>query len=447
MLIIVVLFLEMDNVEKSGNKSSSSSNVSPSSKSSDILRARKRKAASTKKRKTKRQRTDDAILFLTEQVSEIKEYISGTLLSTNDNCVGNNCENDNICVTNDGVNECISDVSDCVSRDLYLDENNEHVKQASSCAFDLNLNTALKEPSIPKSLPAHVELLKKLQHFDSDDWSNVRYAEVQKNYCYAPGFTYLESNDELKPYDKNNSLALIERGFACITLALIKQNESAQNGFKTLLEWANIEQSITPKLLQEKIYEIFVKGSFQKISNDLFQLTCGHRAELIQQRRDILLRSVKDSFVKASLRKIPPSSDNLFAKELFSSVVEKTGPAKVFWPPRVSSITKAAAQAQHSQQTRAQPSYAYNYRNSNRLPTPTNLSAAPGQNFTNNNTAWRAQTYPRPAFRPPRQQANSRPSYPRPARNFRGQEQYPGTNQGPRFPNQTTIRPQGRRRF
>ncbi|XP_026330620.1 uncharacterized protein LOC113238110 [Hyposmocoma kahamanoa] len=46
------------------------------------------------------------------------------------------------------------------------------------------------------------------------------------------------TNDEIRPYDKNNSLALIERGFAAITQALIKQNETAQESFRGLMDWA-----------------------------------------------------------------------------------------------------------------------------------------------------------------------------------------------------------------
>lgn len=122
----------------------------------------------------------------------------------------------------------------------------------------------------------------------------------------------------------------------------------------------------------------------------------------------------------------------MFAKEAFSSVVEKAGPSKVFWPARAASHTKAAAQAQRSQQTRAQPSYAYNYRNSYELPTLMNPIVAPYHSSIYNNPSLRGQAYSRPAPRHPMPQANPRPSRQRPVRgNFRGQDQYPSTSQGP----------------
>lgn len=81
----------------------------------------------------------------------------------------------------------------------------------------------------------------------------MRYSEVQKQYCSFPSFTCLESNDEIKPYDKYSSLALIERGFAAITQALIVQNEAAQSAFTTLIEWANSSGNVSARSSQEKV--------------------------------------------------------------------------------------------------------------------------------------------------------------------------------------------------
>lgn len=90
-----------------------------------------------------------------------------------------------------------------------------------------------------------------------------------------------------------------------------------------------------------------MEGNYNKISGDLLQLACGHRADIIEQRRDAILKSVKDKFMRSNLRKIPPSSSFLFNKEAFSSAIEKAGGAgKVFWPLRNAQKSSwAAAQA------------------------------------------------------------------------------------------------------
>lgn len=320
----------------------------------------KRKAKRSKRKAKRRRETDEAIRILANQVSEIKNFIESTVAfqPTYHSTAYEREPND-------------FDVSAEVSRDLYSDNENDAINNENEsnthmdvpgCSFDLSLNTVLKPPSIPMSVSSHLQLLKNMHHFNSKDWDSVRYVDVQKQYCSSPGFTHLETNDEFKPYDKAISLASYERGFAAITQALIKQNEAAQDAFHELLKWSSSCKLITAKKLEDKINDVFVKGSFQKISNDVLQLTCGHRAEIIQQRRDNLLRSVKDSYLKASLRKIPPTCENLFEKDELSAAIEKAGGSnKIFWPPRAPTHNKSAAQAQTYQQTQAVPSYAPNY--------------------------------------------------------------------------------------
>ncbi|CAH0722255.1 unnamed protein product, partial [Brenthis ino] len=282
---------------------------------------------------------------------------------------------------------------------------------------------------------ARVKLINSIQHFDTEDWNNVRYAEVQKQYCSAPGFTYLDTNEEIKSYDKYSSLALIERGFAAITQALIMQNEAAQSAFTALIEWASFSgNNITAKSLHEKVNELFIKGNFQKISSDVLQLACGHRAELVQQRRDNILRSVKDSFLKSRLRKIPPTSENLFNKESFSTAIEKSGGmSKVFWPLRAPTQNKAAAQAQPHQQTQVTPSHAI------RMPSAVNcyypqfdyINRPPFQGAWNTfNVNSQGREYVRPTFRS-NQLQQLRPFRQRPgSQNFQNSEMYSNAGRG-----------------
>lgn len=281
----------------------------------------------------KRQRTSVAIQQLADKVSEITNFL------------GNFCQP--IYHSSEFGDELNADVS----REMYSEEDREPTALTEPPgAPKLSLNTVLKEPSVPRSTQAHIDAIQAIQHFDSEDWAGLRYAEVQKNYCSRPGFVELETNEEVKPYDKFTNLSLTERGFAAITQALIKQQEAAQNAFDSLIAWSEASTDLSPQSLVDKIKELFVDGDFQKISNDVLQLACGHRADLIQQRRDNILRSVKDKYFKANLRKIPPSSECLFKKEIFSSAVEKNGgSSKTFWPVRQPYQNKPAAQAGSSQ--------------------------------------------------------------------------------------------------
>lgn len=454
----------MNRSEVASGESSDSSDSSSSSDSPDtapglapapvpdpsVSRKRKRRRSLSSKRKAKRhrRRTDDAIAKLAEQVSHIKDFIGSVAFQP---AYNNNIQEYN--------HDCQSDVSADVSGELYVDEVERGEPsaeappevamseglQGSSENFELSLNTVLKEPSIPKSLPAHVEFLKSIQHFETEDWDNVRYAEVQKQYCSSPGFNYLETNDELKPYDKTNALALIERGFASITQAIIKHNEAAQAGFKTLIDWAGATSDLSPNTLKVKINDVFVKGSFHKTSSDILQLACGHRAEIIQQRRDTLLRAIKDSYVKSSLRKIPPSCESLFKKEIFSSGIEKAGgAAKVFWPPRAATSNKTAAQARSNQQVQASPSYA-NYRQKDYAQAVSNYPQLPINSvrmprYAGHNYAMQGRDNPRP---PQRYTQGTRPLGPRSHQDYDAQ---PGPSRG-RGRGQSFPRMQSKRRL
>lgn len=413
----------------------------------------KRKTAKrTKRRKNKRRRMESTIRYLSKQVSGISNFITNsTTFQPTLQPVFHSTPVVEEFYDSDGVSANVSgDLFDNGTAGTAPAPPARTEQPAPGCSFQLPLNTVLKEPTIPKSRPDLVNLINNIQRFNSQDWDSVRYADVQKQYCSSPGFTYLETNDELKPFDKSNSLALIERGFATITQALIKQNEAAQSGFKDLVDWSNSGAQITPKLLEEKLNDIFVQGSFQKISNDVLQIACGHRAELIQQRRDNMLRSVKDNFLKSSLKKIPPTCENLFHKEQLANAIEKAGgSSKIFWPPRAPSSHKAAAQAQPQQQAQAMPSYANTYPNkapplfntnyaypdyTNRMPLPNpfvNYQSQP-RDYPRFNQKYNQQT------KPSRQRAN---------KGFQSNDTFTNSYRGGRFSGPSSSRGQGRRKL
>lgn len=218
-----------------------------------------------------------------------------------------------------------------------------------SKSYKFSVNTVLKEPAVPKSLPDHLEKLKLLQHFESENWSDVRYSDVQKRYSSTPGFVELSCNDELKPFDTFSNISHTERGFSAITLALMKQNEAFERGFHDFITWITSVEMVDTNSIQSKIEELFSQGEYQRISSDLLQMACGHRADMVQQRRDCILKSVKDKFVRASLRQIPPSCDRLFQADLMTTAIEKNGGmSKIFWPQKTdSNRPKKAAQFDH----------------------------------------------------------------------------------------------------
>lgn len=64
------------------------------------------------------------------------------------------------------------------------------------------LSTVVKESPTPKADARRVDVISALQHFNSEEWSGVRYMETQKLYTATPAFVELEVNEELKRLDK-----------------------------------------------------------------------------------------------------------------------------------------------------------------------------------------------------------------------------------------------------
>lgn len=100
-----------------------------------------------------------------------------------------------------------------------------------------------------------------------------------------------------------------------------------------IILWARTQNNLGFQNINEKNSEVFLNGSFNKLSRDLLQLVCGHRTEMMQIRRDNILNYVRDPLVKSTLRKILPSSYNLFNAEQFSTALEKAGGVKKAFLP------------------------------------------------------------------------------------------------------------------
>ena len=240
----------------------------------------------------------------------------------------------------------------CISGDLYTEEvSDEPVNTvppqcdatgiptapepapttSSQAEFNFSITTKTKEPHVPPAPSEYVDNLKELQRFNHEDWINVRYMDVQKQYVHKPGFVNLQPNDEVSRYDASRATNNMEKAFAGITYALLKQRDILQTEFRNFLAWTH-HAELNYVNINEKIKDIFSKSDFVKASNDTLQMICGHRAELIQHRRETILSAVKDPYHKSAFRRIPPSVTHLFEADKFSAILEKAGGTKkVFW--------------------------------------------------------------------------------------------------------------------
>lgn len=217
-----------------------------------------------------------------------------------------------------------------VSRELY-EESQEVVDLPPE--FVLGLETKLKEPAVPKAPESFLNVLKTMQHLDVDEWTEVRYADVQKIYNHTPGFVDLEANDEIKAYDSLQHLAYADKAYAALTFCAIKQKTVIEDTLKSFLLWAKNENNLNYEALREKL-DVLVNGEYAKVSSDLLQLICGHRAEAIQMRRDGVTKNARDQFFKSKLRRIPPSFKHLFDQDKLAAAIEKEGGVKkAFLPP------------------------------------------------------------------------------------------------------------------
>ncbi|XP_073961745.1 uncharacterized protein isoform X2 [Choristoneura fumiferana] len=250
------------------SSSSSSSRSSSSSASSCKPGPRRRRHRKSKKRGG----TKKELLKLTKLVNSLQAQLARS----------------NECVR---PYDNISDISDC-SRNLYVENEPDQAPPVplESEPFAFGLGTKLKEPAMPST---------------------------------SEGYTDLETNDEVKEYDQNPHLVQADRAFGALTYCMIKQQEALHAAVQDVLAWAQGSTEIVHESLREKLNSVFLSGDYYKVSEDFLQVICGHRAEVIQMRRNGITKRVKDKLVKSALRKIPPSGTSLFNAEAFTAAIEK----------------------------------------------------------------------------------------------------------------------------
>lgn len=331
------------------SSSSNASSSSSSSSSSESSQDSKRKRRYRRQRRSKKQKRRHKLLEkLSKEVGELRK----NMMSYDNN---NYRDNDNESFLSD------------VSRELYNDFPSRSLPSPNIQSDDITPNLTfdmeikVKDPQIPSTPSSFLKMLNEAQHFGSHTWSDVRYAETQKLYNYSPGFTELETNEEVKEYDNIRHLAYSDKSYAAITFCILKQKEIFLDGCRSLLAWSRASDASLSNL-EEKIDEIFLKGNFHKVSTDLLQMACGHRAENIEMRRDSILKCVRDPLIKCKLNKIPPTDTHLFQAESFTTVIENAGGVKkAFWP--ANQLNKGNASRAKLTNTTRHPSQGYARRN------------------------------------------------------------------------------------
>jgi hypothetical protein len=285
-------------------------------------------------------------------MGELRKHITS---GHDDICHDNNTCNENMashdkfaCHENVAFQDNVSVISG-VSGELYESNNvtddpcPNAESQDASVSFTFDIETKLKEPNVPKTPDVFLKLLLDVQRLGSPAWSEVRYSDTQKLYNHTPGFIDLETNEEVKIYDTLRHLAYADKSYAAITYCILKQKQVVQEGIRNLLSWAKLT-NFTFEDLNTKVDELFQKGELQKVSSDLLQLVCGHRAEVIEMRRDAITSQIREPLIKSLVNKIPPSTSNIFEAETFTSTLEKAGGVlKAFWP-----LKPNAAKSNHS---------------------------------------------------------------------------------------------------
>lgn len=312
-----------DRRARSKSTSSSSSNSrssSSTSRSESSQDSRKRKRKSHRHRSKKQKRDRRLLEKLTKEVGKLRKNIVNKEDSFRDN------------------ESFISDVSrelynDCYASQPFLNSPVEEILPNLS----FQIETKTKDPAVPTTPEEYLKMLSEVQRFGSRAWSEVRYFETQKLYNHSPGFTDLETNEEVKAYDKIRHLAYSDKSYAAITFGILKQKEVFLKSCRNLLAWSKSPDASLNNL-DDKIDEFFLKGDFHKVSTDLLQMACGHRAETIEMRRDGILKCVRDPLIKCKLEKIPPSNTHVFEQDALTATIETAGGIrKAFWPANQSS--------------------------------------------------------------------------------------------------------------
>lgn len=181
-------------------------------------------------------------------------------------------------------------------------------------SFNFDPTTKEADPKVTKTNPYFLKQGIACQRFDQEGWQNIRYSETQKQFQATPAFCALKVNNLLSSVTPTwKSVAVLEKfdlTLGAITHGLLQQRKI----FQDLLDQL-------PPDLKNKVGRDFLGNSqFKKNSDSLLQYVCGHRAEVIEQRRATY--KVHNKALNGILRSIPPSDTHLFSDSGLSQAVK-----------------------------------------------------------------------------------------------------------------------------
>uniref|UniRef100_A0A2A4K8D1 Uncharacterized protein n=1 Tax=Heliothis virescens TaxID=7102 RepID=A0A2A4K8D1_HELVI len=215
---------------------------------------------------------------------------------------------------------------------------------------DFNPDTKETEAKITKADDMLVQQGVGCQRFNSENWQNIRYAEVQKQFQASPAFTALKVNGNLAtvtpPWQLVSVLEKMDLCLGAVTHGLLQQRRT----FQLIYEDAPspVKAYISKKFLEPQ-------SEFRKCSDSLLQYTCGKRAEVIQQRR--ALYKPQNKILRDLLHTIPPSETCLFAEPQLSELVKEQGGITKLFPGKFRrSTTSTFATTKAYRDKRPQPS-------------------------------------------------------------------------------------------
>ncbi|XP_063365812.1 uncharacterized protein LOC134654276 [Cydia amplana] len=234
----------------------------------------------------------------------------------------------------------VNAITDFIQRSMHPETQSQNRSESSSddeapleSVTFKDFNTTLKDKGFGKTEEAKFELLKNLQRFDSREWADISFFDIQKSFLAVPGFKELETNDELRHYDKSKYLASFEKTLASLTHAFLLHRDHTQTCLQNILKWAGQCENITAVSLKDKITDLFIEDDkYNKSTNDILQILCGKRADVVLNRRSEILKNVTDTVTAAGFRKIPPSYENLFQADKLKEFLKNEGGLNKVFP-------------------------------------------------------------------------------------------------------------------
>lgn len=178
----------------------------------------------------------------------------------------------------------------------------------SSAPSFLNPVTFVKEPDVKLPEADLLETAINCQRLGKADWSGVRYSEAEKRLKRGAVFQPLVMNTMFasKTGVAELSLRRQEGLLGSLTYGLLAQRKAFVEAQDSLLrQFPQASKAFDELFLGE--------SSFRSSSDDLLQITCGRRAEVIAERRKLVEPS--DLVSKRALLSVPPSPSHVFDEE------------------------------------------------------------------------------------------------------------------------------------